>query len=197
MTRRRTIPVISAAALAAASLAMAPVLPAGESTSRAIVLEGAGTDEDLCDGFEDAPFCGGPSDQEGSSPLPSEPCDEVEGATVITPDAGFDGTVPTPVGVANEGEVSDAGLYQVDLSGLEEATAARVRMTLSWDTPAGLGDYDLVVDGHNELSTASPESHTRTLGHCGVVDLEVVVFTGTPLDTLQLTVEATPFSLPS
>lgn len=118
-------------------------------------------------------------------------CAPVEGATVVTPDTGFDGTVPTPIG-AGISLIADAGLYQIDLSGLDDANYARVRMELSWDTPLGLGDYDLRVNGHNQFLTTNPEVHTLPINHCGTVDLSTVVFTGTPADTLTLRVTATP-----
>lgn len=178
MTHRLPSVLLTAAALAG-SLAMAPALPLADPTEE----ESGGTQEVVVE------------DDGTTAPELYEPCEPVEGATTVTPDAGFDGTVPTPVGALNATPAEDAGLYQLDLAGLALDSVASVRMTLSWDTPE-LGDYDLVVNGTNDLSTASPETHSRTLRHCDLLDLETVVFTGLPIDTLTLQVAVTKVIAP-
>lgn len=202
MRPRHHVSALLAASLAIGAVAMAPALSTDETSAGAVVLEGAGGDEDICDGFEDASFCAGPSDQGGTPPDDGteaelyEPCAAAEGVTAITPAAGFDEEITTPVGALTGGsefgvgEVTELGYFQLDLAGYEVGTPGRLTMTLSWDTPAGLSDYDLIIDGSNEYSAASPETHTRTLGHCGRVDLAADVFTGTPLDTVTLQVTA-------
>ena len=203
MRTPRTLSTLLAAALAASALAMAPALSSDETMPVEFVFEGTGGEQDMCAGFEDAPFCRGLSDQ-GSSPedeTEPDPCGAPDGATVISPEVGFDGTIPTPVGTLNGSEFgvserSDAGRYQLDLAGLEVGTRGRVVMTLAWDTPGGVGDYDLVVNGSNDYSVDSPEVKTVTLGHCGFVDLEADVFIGTPLDTLTLTLDVTTLPAP-
>jgi hypothetical protein len=182
MTIRRSPLLLLLGALTAGSLAMAPVVPF------------TGEDE----GAEEGEVTAGEDGDGGTVDEPElyEACDPVEGVTTITPDAGFDDVVPTPVGAGNFMPAEDAGLYQLDLSGLEVGTNARVRMVLSWDTPA-LGDYDLVINGTNEGAVDDPETHTRILGHCAFLDLETLVFTGLPVDTLELQVEvATVFAPP-
>lgn len=207
MTLRRPLLTALLAAALAGTLAMAPALSGDELPAGGALLQVTGADEDVCDGFEGASFCAGPSDQGGTDDEdgddglaePSgqyEPCETVEGATSITPEEGFDGTVPTPAGAGNFTPAEDAGLHQLDLAGHDVGSTARVRMTLSWDTPA-LGDYDLIVNGHNELSTDDPETHSRTLQHCDLLDLETVVFIGLPVDTLTLQVTATEVFAPA
>ena len=171
---RRSLPALLAAGLAAGSLAFAPAPEGGSASGEAtVVAEG--------DGEEEAPEL-------------YEPCAD-SGATTITPAEGFDGTVPTPVGGPFTTEVgatdrSDAGTYQLDLAGFEVGTTGRFTFTLDWDTPGGLGDYDLYVNGQSELPVDKPETVLLTAAHCQLVDLEVQVFTGTPLDTLTLDVSA-------
>lgn len=202
MRPRRQLAALLAALLAIGAVAMAPALSTEGSTAAGVVLAGAGGDEDVCDGFEDASFCAGPSDQGGTPPEDGtesglyEPCAPFDGVTTVTPTAGFDEEIATHVGALTTGsefgvgEVTDLGYFQLDLAGHEVGTRGRLTMTLSWDTPGGLGDYDLIVDGSNEYSPASPEVHTRTLGHCGIVGLVVDVFVGTPLDTVTLQLTA-------
>lgn len=202
MRARHHVSALLAASLAIGAIAMAPALSSDETVAGAIVLEGAGADRDICDGFEDASFCGGPSDQGGTPPdddtdgLLYEPCTPAASVTAVTPAAGFDEVVTTPVGAVDAGsefgvgEVTELGYFQLDLAGHEVGTVGRLTMTLSWDTPGGLGDYDLLLDGANANSVDSPETHTRTLGHCDGVDLAVDVFLGTPLDTVTLQVTA-------
>lgn len=110
--------------------------------------------------------------------------------TVVTPAEPFSGEVETPVGALNF-TFADAGTYTISYEGLEIGTVAnRVDLTLDFDTPGGLGDYDLVINGVNDLSVEQPERHTESAPHCAVFQLETEVFTGTPFDTLTLDVVA-------
>jgi hypothetical protein len=125
-------------------------------------------------------------------PVLYEPCTDTDGFdAVITLEEGFNGTVPTPVEPLLLSE-EDAGRYLLDLGGLEEGTRSRVTFTLEWDTPLGLGDYDLLINGSNdEVIGDSPETHVLSnQTHCRAFDLATTSFSGTPLDTLTLTITA-------
>lgn len=130
--------------------------------------------------------------EEPVEPVLYEPCanpDEFD--AVITLDDRFNGTVPTPTEPLLMSEEA-AGSYLLDLGGLEEGTRARVTLTLEWDTPAGLGDYDLIINGGNaEVEGDTPETHTlANQQHCAVFDLATTSYLGTPADTLTLTISA-------
>lgn len=121
-----------------------------------------------------------------------EPCTDTDAVdAVITLEEGFSGTVTTPVMplLLNE---EDAGSYMLDLAGLEEGTRKRVTFTLEWDTPAGLGDYDMIINGTNpEEAGDTPEVQVfGSQAHCSVFDVATTAFSGTPADTLTLTVAA-------
>ena len=130
--------------------------------------------------------------EEPVEPVLYEPCaNAAEFDAVITPAEGFSGTVTTPTQPLLLSE-EDAGSYLLDLSGLAEGTRARMTFTLEWDTPAGLGDYDLIINGSNdEIASDTPETHTLTnQAHCKAFDLSTTAFSGTPVDTLTLTITA-------
>lgn len=116
---------------------------------------------------------------------PLAACAPVADATVVTLAKGFKGTVPTPVEPLLLGEEA-AGAYVLDLSG-QEAPLGSLTATLSWDTPGGLGDYDLLIDGTGtDEAGDSPETTVEEVGHCDLVRLSTTAFTGTPVDTLTL-----------
>jgi hypothetical protein len=112
---------------------------------------------------------------------------------VITPAQGFKGTVTTPQVPLLTYTKADAGRYLLDLQGLPEGTIADVSFMLEWDTPAGLGDYDIVINGANpEIASDTPEvQDSLEQAHCAVFNLETTAFSGTPADKLTLTISAT------
>lgn len=196
MPSRRLLLLLLLASLAASTLAFAPARTGSDQSTTTGVVWGTSTDTTtFCDGFEDASFCTGASEQGdpgGEEPELFGPCDQTEGVTTVTPADGFDDVVPTPTGAAYLTEPTDAALIQVSLEGFEVGTTARMRFELDWDLPAPVGDYDLNINGENDFSTDQPEVETLTGGHCAFFDVATEVFTGTPVDTLTLTVEATP-----
>lgn len=108
---------------------------------------------------------------------------------VVSPGSSFDEDIATPIGALNFSE-EEIGTVMIDLAGLPVGERASVGMTLSWDTPE-IGDYDLIIDGENALSTDSPEYHGFVdVAHCRTFDLAVTTFTGTPLDTVHLEITA-------
>lgn len=130
--------------------------------------------------------------EEPVEPVLYEPCaNAADFDAVITPAEGFSGTVTTPIEPLLLSE-EDAGSYLLDLSGLAEGTRARMTFTLEWDTPAGLGDYDLIINGSNaEIEGDTPETHVLSnQAHCTAFDLATTSYQGTPLDTLTLTISA-------
>ena len=90
----------------------------------------------------------------------------------------------------DEGGVLTAALVQLSLEGFEVGTRARVTVMLDWDTPGGVGDYDLNVNGANDFSVDQPEVETFTIGHCDALNIQTEVFIGLPVDTLTLTAAA-------
>ena len=93
-------------------------------------------------------------------------------------------TVETPVDVLGLQGEAPVGTYYLDLAGKPVDTKGKVTFTLSWDNPAS--DYDLVVNGTNELSTDNPEVASVKASHCRPVKLGIEVFTGVPVDELTL-----------
>jgi hypothetical protein len=125
-------------------------------------------------------------------PVLYEPCEGAEDYdAVITLEEGFEGTVTTPIEPLLMSQ-EDAGSYLLDLGGLEEGTSARVTLSLAWDTPLGLGDYDLIINGSNaEVEGDGPETHVLSnQAHCAAFDLATTSYLGSPTDTLTLTVSA-------
>ena len=93
-------------------------------------------------------------------------------------------TVETPVDVlALQGETPVA-TYYLDLAGKPASTKGKVTLSLSWSNP--VSDYDLVVNGTNELSTDNPEITSVTASHCRAIKVGIEVFTGVPVDELTL-----------
>ena len=80
-----------------------------------------------------------------------------------------------------------AGTFVLDLAGLPQTSKGKLTFTLSWANP--VSDYDLVVNGTNELGTDNPEVITVTASHCRKVDVAVDVFVGVPVDELALSVK--------
>jgi hypothetical protein len=121
------------------------------------------------------------------------PCTNTAGVKgVITLTQGFTGTVATPSQPFLTMTKAGAGRYLLDLQGQPEGTTADVTFMLEWDTPAGLGDYDIIINGQNpEIASDTPEvQDTLEQAHCSVYNLETTAFSGTPVDKLTLTVSA-------
>jgi hypothetical protein len=115
-----------------------------------------------------------------------EPCADVAGATRVSPAEAFSGVVETPIGAIGSTQ-AEAGVYLVDLAGLPEGTRRNVTLTLTFDNP--FADYDMVIDGNNELSTDSPEVFTvSNANHCKRISVQTEVFIGLPIDELNLSV---------
>lgn len=111
-------------------------------------------------------------------------CAAPAGAVVLTPGGeGYDEAVTPPVGALNLTS-EDLGVFVVDLAGQPVDTAGSLTLTLSWDNP--LADYDLVVDGTNDLATDNPETKFVEVEHCQRVDVGMEVFLGAPVDALTL-----------
>jgi hypothetical protein len=111
-------------------------------------------------------------------------CKAKEGVTVLKPGATFEEVITTPIGVLNDSETPVAS-FAVDLAGQPTDRKGKLAVTLAWDNP--VSDYDLVVNGTNELSTDNPETLTVPATHCRTVEVAVAVFAGLPIDTLTLT----------
>lgn len=136
-----------------------------------------------------------PAGAQLAEPVLNEPCTNTDGRTVVTLDAPFSDVVETPVGAGNlTGPIpAGTGEYVIDLQGLEEGVRKTVNLTLSVDNP--VADYDLVVNGENDLSTDNPENKSvPNARHCQVVSLETDVFIGVPIDTLTLDVAISTFA---
>jgi hypothetical protein len=121
-----------------------------------------------------------------AAPAKHGACKAPAGAIVLKPGKEVTGVIPTPVGVLNTSQ-SEVGSYVLDLSGRPAATRGKITFTLSWDNP--VSDYDLVVNGVNELSTDNPEVASVKASHCRAVSLGLEVFTGVPVDELTLAVK--------
>jgi hypothetical protein len=129
----------------------------------------------------------------GASDVPPtlEACTDVPaGALVVTPAKTVTANPETPVGTFGVSVVeSPEQVVVVDLAGSPEGTTADLQMTLSWDNPV-VADYDLVVNGENDLSTDDPEFKSVVVDHCGTTRLGVEVFLGSPTDVLTLSLRA-------
>ncbi|MCW2680018.1 MAG: hypothetical protein JWM62_1419 [Frankiales bacterium] len=117
-------------------------------------------------------------------------CKAPSGATVLKPGApAVESTVTTPVGAGNGllgDAVVDAGTFVLDLRGKPVGTSGKVTLTLSWDDPVGVTDYELVVNGVNKAAVANPEVQTVKATHCKAIKVGVDVFLGLPVDELTL-----------
>ena len=118
-------------------------------------------------------------------------CAVPSGAMVVSPKAPLETQLETPVGVLNT-TTTEVGDLWVDLKGVPASQRGKVVLELAYDNP--LSDYDLVVNGVNDLSTDNPEYDEVKAGHCKRVSLALEVFTGVPVDTLTLTARVTPTS---
>lgn len=115
-------------------------------------------------------------------------CAAPAGATVLVPGAeAVEKGVTPPVGALNLTS-AQAGTFVVDLAGLPVETVGSLSLTLSWDNP--VTDYDLVVDGANDLSTDNPEVKVVDVAHCTPVDVDLETFIGAPVDEVTLAAEA-------
>lgn len=127
-----------------------------------------------------------------AAPNVHSPCKAPAGAHVVKPGTPLTLTPTTPVGVLGD-IVSDSaepvGDFYVDLGGKPVAATSTLELTLSWLNP--VSDYDLVVNGNNELSSDNPEVFSLRGGHCKKVVVAVDVFLGVPVDELTLVAKAT------
>lgn len=128
----------------------------------------------------------------GAGPsLAAEPrhgaCKAPADATVVKAGAkAVERTFGAPVG-AGAGFVDspqDVGTFYLDLSGQPRSSRGTLTLTLSWDNP--VTDYDLVVNGTNELSSDNPEVVSLKVTHCKPVRVGVDVFVGVPSEQLTL-----------
>lgn len=92
--------------------------------------------------------------------------------------------IETPVGALNATGETPIGTYYLDLAGKPADSKGKVTFTLSWANPAS--DYDLVVNGVNELSTDNPEVTSIKASHCRALKVGIDVFTGVPVDEITL-----------
>jgi hypothetical protein len=112
-------------------------------------------------------------------------CKAPEGATVLKAGAkAVESSFAAPVGAAGVVAAEEVGVFYLDLSGTPTSTRGKITLTLSWDNP--VTDYDLVVNGVNELSTDNPETATAKASHCKPVQVGVEVFSGVPAEQLTL-----------
>ncbi|TAL22843.1 MAG: hypothetical protein EPN99_05310 [Frankiales bacterium] len=118
-----------------------------------------------------------------AAPAKHGACKAPAGAVLVKPGTESKEVVATPVGALNLTE-DEVGTYVLDLSGKPAASRGKLTFTLSWANPAS--DYDLVVNGVNELSTDNPEVTSVKASHCRAVKVGIAVFTGVPVDELTL-----------
>ena len=118
-----------------------------------------------------------------AAPAKHGACKAPAGAVLLKPGKEAKEVIPTPVGALNTSE-TEVGTYVLDLSGKPAASKGKITFTLSWANP--VSDYDLVVNGTNELSTDNPEITSIKASHCRAVKVGVDVFAGVPVDELTL-----------
>jgi hypothetical protein len=118
-------------------------------------------------------------------------CAVPSGAMVVSPKAPLETQLDTPVGALGLTSTEVGDLW-VDLKDVPASQRGKVVLELAYDNPAS--DYDLVVNGVNDLSTDNPEYDEVKAGHCKRVSLALEVFTGVPVDTLTLSARVTPTS---
>lgn len=122
------------------------------------------------------------------------PCAPVTGAVVVKIGSPFSGSVTTPRPMLTQ--TVAAGTYVIDLSGQPVGTGQLVA-DLSWDTPLGLGDYDLYINGQGDAASGdSPETTVVEVGHCDLLTMTTEGFTGTPVDKLTLALAVTADEAP-
>lgn len=117
------------------------------------------------------------------------PCKAPAGAFVVKPGTPLTQTPTTPVGALG-GFEEPVGDFYVDLGGRPVTTTSTLEFELSWVNP--VSDYDLVVNGINELGTDNPEFIAVKGNHCKRVNVAIDLFTGVPVDELTLVAKATP-----
>ena len=115
-------------------------------------------------------------------------CSAPSGSFVVKPGAPLTQTPTTPVGALGDFE-EPVGNFYVDLSGKPVGATSTIEFTLSWLNP--LSDYDLVVNGNNELGTDNPEVIAVKGAHCKKVTVAIDLFLGVPVDELTLDTKAT------
>lgn len=120
------------------------------------------------------------------------PCKAPAGAFVVKAGGpALEMAVETPVGALNSAAVDaevEVGSFYVDLGGKPQTSRGSLSFTLAWDNP--VSDYDLVVNGSNDLSTDNPEFRSESSSHCRRISVSVDVFYGVPVDALTLTAKA-------
>jgi hypothetical protein len=117
-------------------------------------------------------------------------CKAPAGAFVLKPGASVQPPVTTPVGALGS-TAEPIGDFYVDLSGKPDTTKGTLELVMEWTTAStGATDYDLVVNGTNDLSTDIPEFRAERASHCRKITVAVEVFTGVPVDEITLTAKA-------
>lgn len=125
-----------------------------------------------------------------AKPVPKHaPCKAPAGAFVVKPGTPLTQTPTTPIGVLG-GFEEPVGDFYVDLGGRPNSSTSTLEFELSWTNP--ISDYDLVVNGVNELGTDNPEFISVKGSHCRRVSVAIDVFLGVPVDELTLVAKATP-----
>ena len=125
-----------------------------------------------------------------AKPVPKHaPCKAPAGAFVVKPGTPLTQTPTTPIGALG-GFEEPVGDFYVDLGGRPNSSTSTLEFELSWTNP--LSDYDLVVNGVNELGTDNPEVISVKGNHCRRVSVAIDLFTGVPVDELTLVAKATP-----
>lgn len=125
-----------------------------------------------------------------AKPVPKHaPCKAPAGAFVVKPGTPLTQSPAAPIGVLGSGE-EEVGDFYVDLGGRPNTSTSTLEFELSWTNP--VADYDLVVNGVNELGTDNPEFVSAKGSHCRRVSVAISVFTGAPVDDLTLVAKATP-----
>lgn len=125
-----------------------------------------------------------------AKPVPKHaPCKAPAGAFVVKPGTPLTQTPTTPIGALGGFEAA-VGDFFVDLGGRPNSSTSTLEFELSWANP--LSDYELVVNGVNEMGTDNPEVISVKGSHCRRVTVAIDVFTGAPVDELTLVAKATP-----
>jgi hypothetical protein len=119
-----------------------------------------------------------------AKPVAKHPaCKAPSGAFLVKPGKPLTQTPTTPVGAIG-GFEEEVGDFYLDLSGKPVSTTGNLDFELSWLNP--VSDYDLVVNGVNELGTDNPEFISTRAKHCKRVSVGIDLFLGAPVDELTL-----------
>jgi hypothetical protein len=124
-----------------------------------------------------------------AAPAKHGACKAPSDAIVVQPGgAQYETVTPTPVGAGaglTGSYEEQVGTFYLDLQGQPASTRGSITFTLSWLNP--VSDYDLIVNGANELSSDNPEISKVKAKHCRALKVGVDVFLGVPVDEITLT----------